>query len=145
MSTFRPFVPFSPAREHEEQRRGQEALRRARESSEDFEKGIKGKGKGKDKSQDQVKDKSHFKGKDKSLDLLAQVYGGCERVPVREMLELQKRRLEKKIEELKKELLETTMALEDLADAHQEVEAQLKHVQTQTLSFTELNSASSGS
>ena len=78
--------------------------------------------------------------------LLAQVYRGCEpdllaTVPeVREMLELQKARLEEKIEELKKDLKETTVALEDLSDAHQELEAQLewlkvpdvKHEQTQT-------------
>ena len=62
--------------------------------------------------------------------IMVQVYLGCDQnllatVPeVQEMLKMQEERMEKKIEELKRELKETTVALEDLSDAYQELEAQ---------------------
>ena len=85
--------------------------------------------------------------------ILAQIYIGCHRdqlakVPeIKDMLEKQGERMQKQIDELTRELKDTTVRLENLSEAHQELEAQnewlkvpnTKSQASQTLTFTELN------
>ena len=62
--------------------------------------------------------------------ILVQIYLGCDHnllataPEIKDMLEMQRERMQKQIDELKRELKDTTVALEDLSDAYQELEAQ---------------------
>ena len=83
--------------------------------------------------------------------ILAQIYIGCDHnllaaAEIKDM-EMQRERMQKQIDELKRELKDTTVRLENLSEAHQELEAQnewlkvpnTKSQASQTLTFTELN------
>ena len=85
--------------------------------------------------------------------ILAQIYIGCDHdllamaPEIKNMLEMQGERMQKQIDELKRELKDTTVALEDLSEAYKELEVQNEWLKvpntrseaSQTLTFTELN------